>query len=98
MIFNYGYDYCDFAHNICGSQPVVPNEMSDTSKSLPLEFFINLRCPQGAVSGEATAVLEAGISDVSGHLSVAEVGLGNEPNSSSIVSGESEEPSIYGKI
>ena len=54
MIFNYGYGYCAFAHNICGSQPMVPNGMSNTSKSLPPEFFNNPRCPQGAVSGENT--------------------------------------------
>ena len=49
MIFNYGYGCCAFAHNICGSQPVVPDRMPDTSKSLTLEFFINPRCPLGAV-------------------------------------------------
>ena len=41
VIFNYGYGCCAFAHNICGSQPVVPDEMPDTSKPLSLEFFIN---------------------------------------------------------
>ena len=29
VIFNYGYACCAFAHNICGSQPVVPNRMLD---------------------------------------------------------------------
>ena len=29
VIFNYGYGCCAFAHNICGSQPVVPNRMLD---------------------------------------------------------------------
>ena len=41
VIFNYGYDCCSFAHNICGSQPEVPDRMSDTLKTLYLEFFIN---------------------------------------------------------
>ena len=39
VIFNYGYGCCTFAHNICGSQPEVPNRMPDTSKPLSLEFF-----------------------------------------------------------
>ena len=41
VIFNYGYGCCVFAHNICGSQLVVPDGMPDTSKTLSLEFFIN---------------------------------------------------------
>ena len=49
MIFNYGYGCCAFAHNICGSQPMVPDGMPDTSKPLTLEFFINPRCPPGVV-------------------------------------------------
>ena len=36
VIFNYGYGYCAFAHNICGSEPMIPTEMSDTTKPLPL--------------------------------------------------------------
>ena len=35
LIFNYGYGCCAFTHNICESQPVVPNGMPDTSKPLP---------------------------------------------------------------
>ena len=42
------------------------------------------------------AVLEADISEVSEHLSTAEFGLGNEPDSSTRVTGESEEPDISG--
>ena len=41
VIFNYGYSCCALAHNIFGRKPVVPEGMPDTSKSLPLEFFIN---------------------------------------------------------
>ena len=41
MIFNYGYGCCAFAHNICGSQPVVLDGMPDTFKLLSPEFFIN---------------------------------------------------------
>ena len=47
VIFNYRYGCCAFAHNICGSHPEVLDGMSDTSKSLSLEFFINPRCPPG---------------------------------------------------
>ena len=34
VIFNYSYGCCAFAHNICGSQPVVPYGMPNTSKPL----------------------------------------------------------------
>ena len=70
MIFNYGYGCYAFAHNICGSQPKVPDRMSDTCKTLSLEFFINPRCPSVNVlieaasidvhPGEATNVPESG--------------------------------------
>ena len=109
MIFNYCYGYCAFAHNICGSQPLVQDWMPDTSKPLSPEFFINPRCPPGIVHVEAAtidvrsgevmiaserevpaAVLKADISEVGEHLSVIEVGLGNEPDSSARVTGESE--------
>ena len=53
MIFNHGYGCCAFTHNICGSQPEVPDEMPDTSKILSQEFFINPRCPLGVVPAEA---------------------------------------------
>ena len=56
MIFNYGYGCCAFAHNICGSQPEVPNGMPDTSKLLSLEFFINARCLPGTVPVEAASI------------------------------------------
>ena len=46
VVFDYGYGYCAFAHNICGSKPMIPARMPDTSKLLSPKFFINLRCPQ----------------------------------------------------
>ena len=55
VIFNYGYDCCAFAHNICGSKPVVPYGMSNTSKPLSPEFFINPH-PPGAVSAEVATI------------------------------------------
>ena len=48
VIFNYSYGCCAFAHNICESEPVIPDGMPDTSKPLPPEFFINPQCPPGA--------------------------------------------------
>ena len=56
MIFSYGYGCCSFAHNICRSQPEVSDGMSDTSKPLPSEFFINPRCPPGAVPAEVASI------------------------------------------
>ena len=41
VIFNYSYGCCAFAHNIFGNEPVILDEMPDTSKPLPPEFFIN---------------------------------------------------------
>ena len=41
VIFDYGYDCCAFAHNICGSKPMILAAMPDMSKSLPPKFFIN---------------------------------------------------------
>ena len=56
VIFNYWYDCCAFVHNICRSQPEVPDGMPDTSKPLSPEFFINLQCPSGAVLAEAGSI------------------------------------------
>ena len=45
VIFNYNYGCCAFAHNICGSEPLIPAEMPDTSTPLTSEFFMNSRRP-----------------------------------------------------
>ena len=101
VIFNYGYGCCAYAHNICGSQPVVPDGMLDTSKPLSPKFFINPLCPPSVVPAKATTVdvcsgeamivlerevsatvLETDISEASERLYAAEVGRGNEPDSS----------------
>ena len=50
MIFDYGYDCCDFVHDIRGSKPTIPAGMPDTSTPLPPEFFVNPRCPSGSLS------------------------------------------------
>ena len=51
VIFNYGYSCRAFAHDICGSKPMIPAGMPDTSKPLPPEFFVNPRCPPSASFG-----------------------------------------------
>ena len=56
VIFNYGCGCCAYAHNICRSLTEVPYGISDTSKSLSLEFFINPRCPLGAVPAETISI------------------------------------------
>ena len=43
-----------FKHNICGDQPEVQNGMPDSSYLLPLEFFVNPRCPLILAAIEAT--------------------------------------------
>ena len=60
VIFNYGYGCYAFAHNICGSEPMIPIGMPDMTKSLPPKFFINPRCPPRASSDlpGATAIRE----------------------------------------
>ena len=50
VIFNYGYGYCAFAHNICGSEPLIPTGIPDTSTPLTPEFFMNPRCPPSSSS------------------------------------------------
>ena len=50
VIFNYGYGCCAFSHNICGSKPLIPVEMPDTSTPLTPEFFMNPRCPLSSSS------------------------------------------------
>ena len=47
-IFNYGYGYCAFTHNICGSKPEIPNSMLNPSIPLTADFFANPCCPPGA--------------------------------------------------
>ena len=56
VILNHDYGYCAFAHNICESQPEVPDGMLDKLKPLSPEFFINPRCPRGTIPVEATSI------------------------------------------
>ena len=96
VIFNYGYGCCAFAHTICGSKPVIPNGMQDTSKPLPLKFFINPRCPPGAVPGVPTTDPDVDVREEGKSLSAAEFGLGIQSYSPVRVTGENEEPDASG--
>ena len=96
VIFNYGYGCCAFTHNICGSEPVIPYRMSDTSKTLPPEFFINPRCPLGSAPGDPTTDPDTDVREAGKSLSAAEVGLGNQFDSLIIVTGENAEPDASG--
>ena len=55
LIFAYGYIYCAFKHSICGDQPGIPDGMLDYVDPLPLEFFVNLRCPSALTAVEVKA-------------------------------------------
>ena len=97
VIFNYVYGCCAFAHNICESKPGIPDEMSNTSKPLPPEFFINPRCPPGVVLVDAIVASEMGISEGVENSSIAKVKVGDNPDSLSRVAGEREEPGVSGR-
>ena len=97
VIFNYGYGCCAFVHNICGSKPGIPAGMPGTSNPLPPEFFVNPRCPLGAVPGEAAAALEADISEEVESSYTAGAKVGDNPNSQSRVARDREEPGASGK-
>ena len=91
VIFNYSYSCCAFTHNICGSEPVIPDGMSNTSKPLPPKFFINPRCPPGAAPGVPTTDPKADVREVGKSLPAPEVGLGIQSYSPVIVTRESDE-------
>ena len=95
VIFNYGYGYCAFAHNICGSEPVLPDGMADMSKPLPPEFFINPRCPPIAAPGVHTTDPDVNVREAGKSLPVAEVALGTELESPFKVIGENEDPDAF---
>ena len=97
MIFNYGYGCCAFAHNICGSEPVIPDGMSDTSKPLPPEFFINPRCPPGAALRVPTTDPDADVREAGKSLPATKDGLGIQSDSPARVTGENEEPDASGR-
>ena len=59
-LFDYGYGYCIFTHNICGSKPQIPNGMADPSVPLTPEFFANPRCPPSILSTASALDLAVG--------------------------------------
>ena len=44
-LFNYGYGYCAFAHDVRRSKPEIPDGMPNPSVLLTMDFFANPRCP-----------------------------------------------------
>ena len=79
VIFNYGYSYCAFAHDIRGSKPKIPPVMPDTSTPLTLEFFMNPRCPPGSSFALSTtkpvetaeeALADKGLPDAEGEVDI----------------------------
>ena len=96
VIFNYGYGCYAFAHNICGSELVIPNGMPDTSKPLPPEFFINPRCPPSAAPRVHTIDPDVDVREPGKNLPAAKVGLGIQLESPDRVTRENEEPDTSG--
>ena len=92
VIFNYSYGCCAFTHNICGSEPMISGGMSDTSRPLPPEFFINSRCPSDAAPGASTTDSDANVREAGKSLPTAVVGLGIQYDSPVRVTWENEEP------
>ena len=96
VIFNYGYGCCASTHNICGSELVIPEGMPDKSKPLPLEFFINPRCPSSAAPGVHTVDPNVDVREAGKSLPTVKVGLGTQSDSPIKVTGEIEEPGASG--
>ena len=96
VIFNYRYDCCAFAHNICGSKPKIPDGISSTSEPLTPEFFVNPRCPLAVVPTEADVAMKTGVRERVDHSLNAGAKIGDNPDSPSGVAKEREDPSAYG--
>ena len=62
-LFNYGYGCCYFTHNICGSNPQIPDGMPNPSVPLTVEFLANPRCPPSA-SAVASALAPIAVSEL----------------------------------
>ena len=95
-IFNYGYGCCAFAHNIYGSKPKIPNGMPGTSKPLTPEFFVNPQWPPATVPAGVGVATNMGVSERVDHSSTAGAKIGDNPDSSSGVAGEREDPGASG--
>ena len=70
--------------------------MSDTSKPLPLELFINPRCPPSAAPGVHTTDPDVDVREGGKSLPAVEVRLDTQSYSPIRVTGENEEPDAYG--
>ena len=73
LIFAYGYGCCAFKNNICRDWPEIPDGMPDSACPLPLEFFVNPRCPSilAAVEAKDTYVDQGrAVEDLEGVLSL----------------------------
>ena len=55
LIFSYGYGCYALKHSICGDQPGILDGMPDSADPLPLEFFVNPRCPSALTVVEIKA-------------------------------------------
>ena len=84
-------------HNIYGSKPEIPDGMPDMSKPLTQEFFINPRCPPGAVLVEGAVALEAVTSEAVEPFSAAGAEEGDNLDSLSRVAKERKEPGVSGR-
>ena len=73
-LFNYGYGYCVFTHNICGSKHHILDGMPDPSIPLTLEFFTNPRCPPSVSS--AAPALDTIVSGQDEHLGSSLTAIG----------------------
>ena len=96
-IFNYEYGCSTFEHNIYGSKPKIPDGMLGTSEPLTPEFFINPRCPPTAVPVRVGVAPKAGVSEGIKHSSTTGAKVGDNPDSSSRVAGEREDPGASGE-
>ena len=97
VIFNYEYGCYAFAHNICGSKPKILDGMPCTLEPLTPEFFVNPRCPPVFVPTGAGVAPKAGVSERVEHFSIVGAKIGDNPDSSSGVAGEREDPSASGR-
>ena len=92
VTFNYGYGCCAFAHNICESEPLIPNGMPDTSKLLPSKFFINPRCPPTVAPGVHTTDPDVDVREAGKSPPAVEARLGSKSDSPVRIIGEDKEP------
>ena len=62
-LFNYGYGCCAFTHNLCGSNPQIPDGMPNPSVPLTVEFLVNPRYPPSALAA-ASALAPIAVSEL----------------------------------